>query len=427
MDYLVIQLAHDKVTAARFGVTGKGLSFAGAVDFTLDHEHDLARVAREIGAGVQGNPRVVLSLPPEQFAQRRIPLALADLRKVREVLPSLMQGETALPAEEAVFDALPADEGRCLAVWARRDEVRRMIELFRDGGCEPQVVTCPPCAWPLLPGCPDDAVLLGNGTMAVLSAGRVIYYGPCGDVERARQIMAVLESTGVTMPQQMLLVGDLSGDETGELTALPLPERLGEVFRSEDNFRRFGPLAAIALACQAGRLPDFRRGDLAWTAGDAAFRRRLVVTCLLAAVAVVLLFAREGLRYRALKADIASLNGSITAAYREVFPSRPRAVDEISEIRGEIRKLSSGPGGSAFLDALKLLADAKGNGISGLYEAELDGKVVRIKGDARSSQAVGEYRSALVPLFASVETGEQKSRPDGGITFTLSATLKEAK
>ena len=74
---------------------------------------------------------------------------------------------------------------------------------------------------------------------------------------------------------------------------------------------------------------------------------------------------------------------------------------------------------------MKKLAEAKGNTINGLYEAEVEGSGLRIKGDARSAQAVNEFKAALVPLLATVELGEVKSRPDGTVGFSLTGTLKE--
>ncbi|MDO9309070.1 MAG: type II secretion system protein GspL, partial [Deltaproteobacteria bacterium] len=74
---------------------------------------------------------------------------------------------------------------------------------------------------------------------------------------------------------------------------------------------------------------------------------------------------------------------------------------------------------------LKKLAEAKGNTINGLYEAEVEGRNLRIKGDARSAQAVNEFKAALAPLLATVELGEVKSRPDGMVTFSLTGTLRE--
>jgi general secretion pathway protein L len=141
---------------------------------------------------------------------------------------------------------------------------------------------------------------------------------------------------------------------------------------------------------------------------------------------MLLLFTSKGLQYRAVRADISSLNNSISSLYREVFPSRTKAVDELSEVKGEIKKLAGGDTSRGTLDVFKLLAEAKGSTINGLYEAELEGHTLRIKGDARSSQAVNEFKTALAAVMTSIELGEVKSRPDGTVTFSLSGTIKES-
>ena len=206
-----------------------------------------------------------------------------------------------------------------------------------------------------------------------------------------------------------------------------MPDALAPLFKTDEAFQQLAGLLAVARACQAGALPDFRRSDLAWTAGDAALLRKMTVTAALAAVAVILLFVSKGLQYRAVKTDLASLDKSIASMYHEVFPGRTKAVDEVAEVKGEIRKLAGAEEGSSFLNVLKKLAEAKGNTINGLYEAELEGGNLRVKGDARSAQAVNEFKSALAPLMTTVELGEIKSRPDGSVTFTLAGKLKEAK
>jgi general secretion pathway protein L len=100
-------------------------------------------------------------------------------------------------------------------------------------------------------------------------------------------------------------------------------------------------------------------------------------------------------------------------------------VDELSEIKGEIKKLTGSENSSAVLDVLKQLAEVKGTSINGLFEAELEGRTLRVKGDARSAQSVNEFKSALSGLMATVDVGEIKGRPDGTVSFSLSGTLKE--
>lgn len=437
MDYLVIQVDPHRVLAARFGVAGTSLSFSGAAEFPLNEEQGLSVVAGRISAGIDGSPRIVLCLPPSLFAQRTMELPLDNLRKVREILPGQMQGEIALPVEEAVFDALPLGNKRYLALWARKADLRQAIETFREAGCEPQVVTSAPFGWPFLPECPTDAVICDGGALVVVSGDRVAFVRTLDADEPHKGIAATLtalEFSGVTLPPRLVLFGERSSGLAAD-EALPLPtERLGmpdalaSLFRTDEAFQQLAGLLAVARACQAGVLPDFRRSELAWTAGDAAVRRKLIVTAALAAVAVILLFVSQGLRYRAAKTDLASLNKSISSLYREIFPGRSKAVDEVAEVKAEIRKMAGGAeAGSPVLDVLKKLAEAKGATINGLYEAELADGNLRLKGDARSAQAVNEFKTALMPFIASAELGEVKSRPDGSVSFTLAGTLKEVK
>ena len=437
MDYLVIQVEPQRVVAAHFGVAGTSLSFSGAAEFALNEEQPLSAVAGRIAAGIAGSPRIVLCLSAALFAQRTVELPLDTLRKVREVLPGQMQGEIALPVEEAVFDALPVGSKRYLALWARKADLRQAIDTFREAGCEPQVVTSAPFAWSFLPECPADAVVCDGAALAVISGDRVIFaraFNADEPQKRLAATLAALELSGVTLPPRLILFGEQTAGLTeGFGLSLPterlkMPDSLAPLFKTDEAFQKLAGLLAVARACQAGALPDFRRSELAWTAGDAVVRGKLIVTAALTAAVVLLLFVSLGLQYRTVKTDLASLDKSVASLYREIFPKRPKAVDEVAEVRAEIKKLAGGAEtGNSFLEVLKKMAEAKGNTINGLYEAELEGGNLRVKGDARSSQAVNEFKSALAPLMATVELGEVKSKPDGSVSFTLAGTLKEAK
>jgi general secretion pathway protein L len=436
MDYLVIQVESQRVLAARFGVAGTSLSFSGAAEFTLNEEQTLAAVAGRIAAGNSGSPRIVLCLSAALFAQRTVELPLDNLRKVREVLPGQMQGEIALPVEEAVFDVLPVGDKRYLVLWARQADLRQAIDTFREAGCEPQIVTSAPFAWNFLPECPAEAVVSDGAALVVISGDRVTFARALNTDEPQEQLattLAALELSGVKLPPRLVLFGGQSARfAEGFVSSLPterlkMPDTLAPLFKTDEAFQQLAGLLAVARACQAGVLPDFRRSDLAWKAGDAALHRKLTMTAALAAVVVILLFVSKGLQYRAVKTDLVSLDKSIASQYREVFPGRTKAVDEVAEIKGEIRRLAGSEEDGSFLDVLKKMAEAKGSTINGLYEAELEGSNLRVKGDARSAQAVNEFKSALTPLMATVELGEVKSRPDGSVTFTLAGTLKEVK
>jgi general secretion pathway protein L len=433
MEYLIINIADRQVTAARFDISGRSATLGGAASFLLDDASDLAAVAAKIAEGISSSPRVIVCLSPSLFAQRIVELPLTDLRKVREILPAHLQGEIALPAEEAVFDALPAAEGTYLALWAKRSEVAHAIDVFREAGCEPQIVSSAPFAWSSLPVIQRECALCDGTALAIITEGRLCFVRALDAADPQKQLLATfsaLELSGTPLPQRLFLFGEKIEPLDGldglplEQEQLQLPDELAVIFRTEGAFQQLAGLYAVARACQDGVLPDFRRGDLAWTTGDARLRKKLIVTVILSVAIIVLLFVSKGLQYRAVRTDIASLNVSISSIYREIFPSRTKAVDELSEVKGEIRKLTGSENSSSALDMLKQLAEAKGTAINGLFEAELEGSTVRVKGDARSAQSVNEFKSALSPLMATVDVGEIKSRPDGTVSFSLSGTLR---
>lgn len=434
MEYLILQSEEKQLTVAHFGISRRSTELIGAASFSLNEEMPLADALRQIAAKMTGSPRVVLCLPASLFAQRHVSLPLSDLRKVREVLPAQLQGDVALPIEELALEALPAGEGQFLALWARKSDISEAIGRFREAGIEPQIVTSLPFALAELPGVPPDCVVCDENTLALLNGGRLTYFRASDCTLTAPAIAATLsalELSGVTLPPRICLIGEATGGFTSADTlplpveAVEVPPGLGHLFKNDETFQQLGGLYAVARAGYAGTLPDFRRGELAWTAGDAKLRRKLVLTGVLTAALILLLFISKGFQYRAAVADISSLNTSISVIYREIFPGRAKAVDEISEVKGEIRKLAGVESSSGYLDLLKKLAEAKGNSINGLYEAELEGRSLRIKGDARSAQSVNEFKAALAPLLDASELGEVKSRPDGTVTFRLAGTLKE--
>lgn len=433
MDYLILQAEEKLLTVARFSVSSRTTEMIGAASIAIDEERSLIDAVRNITENMAGSPRVVLCLPPHLFAQRAVSLPLNDLRKVREVLPSHLQGEIALPVDELVLDVLSVEKGHFLALWARKSDISAAIEQFKDAGIEPQIVTSLPFALARLPGVPPDCAVCDGNTLAFLSSGRLTYFRVFNTAVTSSMIAATLtalELSGEKLPQRLCLIGE--GVELAESDKLSLPAEvvavppeLGQLFKNEENFQQLAGLYAVAQAGHAGELPNFRQGELAWTAGDAKMRRKLQLTGILAAVVMLLLFVDKGLQYRAATADVTSLNKSIALIYHDIFPARAKAVDEISEIKGEIKKLAGVENSSSYLDLLKKLADAKGNSINSLYEVELEGRSLRIKGDASSAQGVNEFKVSLASVLATAELGEVKSRPDGSVLFRLIGTLKE--
>jgi general secretion pathway protein L len=436
MDYLILQVEEKRLTVARFGIARHSAEMSGAAAFELDDEHTLVEAVRQVAAGTSGSPRVVLCLPPYLFGQRILKLPFNDLRKVREVLAAQLQGEIPVPVEELVLDAMAVAEGQFLVLWVRKSDISQAVAHFSEAGIEPQMITSSPFAWSWLPGLPADCAVCDGSAVALLTAGRLSYVRAVDVVRAPATVFATLsalELSGTSLPGQLCLIGSGSGslDECqGAPVAIDrptVPADLGHLFKNEETFQQLVSLYAVAQACYAGALPDFRQGELAWTAGDAKIRKKLQLTGVLVLVVIAIVFTSQSLKYRVITTDIVSLNRSIAAIYREVFPSRPKAVDELSEIKGELKKLGASESSAGYLDILKRLADAKGVTINGLYEAELEGRTLRLKGDARSAQAVNEFKSALSGVLTSAQLGEIKTRPDGMVAFSLTGTIKEVQ
>ena len=434
MDYLILQPEEKRLTVAHFGVSRRATELIGAASFELNEEQSLADAVRHIVEKMAGSPRIILSVPPSLFAQRSISLPLTDLRKIREVLPTQLQGDIAQSVEDLALGVLPSGDGRFLALWARKGDISAIIEQFRELGLDPQIITSQPFALAEYPGLPPDCAVFDGTSLSLLKAGRLTYFRTFSADSSPSMITATLsalELSGGELPPRLCLTGS-AAPLFSAADSLPLPvetvevpPELGHLFKNDETFQQLAGLYAVARASYAGTLPDFRQGELAWTAGDAKLRKKLLLTGILAVTVIALLFITKGLQYRAAVADISSLNKSIAIMYRYIFPNRAKAVDEIAEIKGEIRKLAGVESSGGYLDILKKLAEAKGSSINGLYEAELEGRNLRIKGDARSSQAVNEFKAALAPLLATAQLGEVKSRPDGSVTFSLTGTVKE--
>lgn len=435
MDYLIVKLDEKNIEVAYFTFNRSQVELKGAQVFELNTEQTLSTVAASIASALAPSTRVVLLLPPSQVAQRLVNLPLKDLRKVREVLPVHLQGETLLSADELAFEALPAEPGLYLALWTKKSECRRFIEIFESAGCVVNHISSAPYSLWVLPGVlPDDALF--DGTTFVQHSGGLVTSSVTFNGENCFQQLqthiAAMELSSASMPKRLLIFGEALKTQLSSLELpIPLiqlacPDELGAVFKNEETFQRLAAFYAVSVATHEGRLADFRRGELVNRSGDAVLRKKILTTALLAIIVIILLFAVKIMQYRAVNNDLSSLNRSITALYHEMFPGR-KAVDEVAEIKGEIKKLSGGASSNSLLDLCKRLAEAKGVSINGLFEVEMDGETVRLKGDSNSAKGASDFVIALADVLQPAQLGETKSRPDGTVSFIITGKLKGGK
>lgn len=439
MNYLIVQLTGSEVLFARFHLKRGVLVIDGASRETVDSDHPLPSLLAEAAAASdREGERVVLVLPAGHLFMRELELPISDRRKIRELLPLELKGETAFDSEELVFDSLQLDGGKTLAIWGKRREVAEMIALMTENGLEPEFVTAAPFSWNFL--LPDDwgsgQVAVTDGeSLAVYRGGTPCWFRALQDGELFPQVsrsLAALEIAKGIKVEKVLL----HGAAAREISELPQGEPVysylsgnremdavfGEVTAVE---RDLAAAYAVVRAVALEEPVNFRSGDLAYTAGRKKALKRLRISMILSAILLLLLIAETSLRYYLVNRDLNSVDNSIRSIYRQVFPNRKKPVDEVAELRSEIKRLGGGAGSVSMLHTLKELAAIKGDDVTALFEVELDGVQLRVRGDARSASAVNEFRNRAASRFTGAEVGEIKSRPDGSVTFLFRGTVEE--
>ena len=428
----VIQLAVEQVSVSRFAVRRGELTFLGARQAECGEGKGLAVALRELTDAPLADERVVLAIPPRLVAVRQVRLPLADRRKVREILPLELKGELAQDAAELVFDALPAGEGEWTACWVAVSTLSPLLAALREAGYDAECATFAPASWgaliPVSERAQTVAVSDGSGC-AVFADGRMIYCRPfvISPAEEIRRTQAALEMGLGRSVDRWYLLGQAaeawtaqSGNFPSGCSRLPSEGPWATCFAADPTAaRQYASAAALAQTMAAAEPLNFRQGGVAYTAGRERLRKALRVPAVLAICLVLALFAELGVRWQLLRSDIVSLDKSIGAIYREVFPKR-KPVDEAAEFRAEIRRLAGSGAESVTLATLKLLAEAKGEGITALTEVEQDGTTVRLRGEAASLQAVNDLKGRLATQFTGVELVESRSKGgSGGVTFVL--------
>lgn len=435
MTYLILEWTGTDLVASRFFTRAGELVFQERESRPAASEADLAAALREL-APSDDDCRPVLAIPLGRLFSREIDLPIQERAKLRLLLPLELKGETALENEDLVFDGLPlAAEGKVLALWARKREIAHLVQACTEAGIDPEVVTTAPIHWEelLSPDEAEAALAVTDGTaLAVYGNGKPLFFRALGSDEgELSRTLAALEMAKQVRIERLFWHGSPVGNAPAEaegvpMLALPVTDSLAAAFGGDEAAARENAGAwALARALQTGRIGTFRAGELAWTRGREQLKRRLRIPAILTVLLLLLLAADAGIRYTMVKRDLTSVNASIAALYREVFPGRKKSVDELGELKAEIRRLGAAGAGSHILDTLRGLAKAKGDDVTGLFEVEIDGTAVRLKGDARSTQAVSQYRDRLASVLADAEVGQITAKPDGSVTFSLKGTISE--
>lgn len=424
----VIQTTASELILSRFQARRGKVTFLKGVRQLLDAEETpVSATLAEWQKDCQED-RIILALPAAFFSLREVPLPLSDRKKGREILPLELKGEMASDANEPLFDALPLDGGKTAAIWAGRSQLEVAIKPFIEAGLEPEIVTSAMFSFgALLPGGATDAAVIVDGDgLALFAEGKPLFFrampksGGC-------QLKATLAALNFAKGIEIGRVYSIAGSEaifSAPVEPLPLEGVISESFSGDTSAATdLAAHYAIAQTAATGEPVNLRRGAFAFTRHSSRLQKKLRLTWLLAATLLLLIFGEAAVRYFMVKRNLTSLDGSIRQIYKEVFPSRAKAVDEVSELKAEIRKLGAS-GSDGVLSVLTQLANAKGDEPRELYEVEIEGGQFSGRGYDRSAQSVNEFKAKAAPLFAAFEVSEIKSRPDGSVSFAFRGSLK---
>ena len=437
MGFLIIELLRRESVATRFRVSGRKIVCEQSERIPAGSGAELPTFLEAAAAARREDDTVILAVDPSLLSCRETALPLTDRRKIREVLPLELKGETACDTDELAFDCVLRGDGTQLAVWARKRDLAAQIDLLAAAGLDPTVATAALCHWQYLlpPGSDGKTILLADTSgAAVYRDGKPLVFRTFWGEDPMAEIVGTvtaLELTEGMKVERVCLLGLLAGivppaGMEGTWLSLPVSAELDAAFDGDHQSAVIGAGAwALARAVRTGDLVNFRHGELACTSVSRKLRKKLLVSAILAAVVALILISDLGMRYFFVKKDLDSLDRSIGLIYREIFPTRKKAVDEVGEIKSEIRRLSGAGAGIEALAVLKKLAEIKGDEITGFYETEIEGNQVRLKGDARSIQAVTDLKARAGTALTGVEVGEIRTKPDGSVSFSLRATLKE--
>lgn len=427
MTITVIQTTSTEFILSRYQGSRGALRFMKGVRHQLIEDGgSVADILASWKSECQGD-RIVLALPPGLLSLREIDLPLDDRKKGREILPFELKGEMASDAEEPVFEALPLSGGKTEAIWCKQELLATEIHFYTDKGFDPEVATFSMFSWHrLLPvNCSGVVAITDGEGIAVYLDGKPLYFRvlPATGIRPLDATITALELARGMEVATIFTLGSATIDSGLMLTPLMPGSSVSAAFPGDAAAVDLAPHYAMAQDLVDGDPVNMRRGALLFTKTRDQLRKKLRLTWALLGILLMLVFAEAAARYVLVKQDVTSLDSSIRTIYREVFPTRAKAVDEVAELKAEIRRLG-GASGSGVLAVLKILAEAKGDDPHELYEIDCDGSQITGRGFDRSAQGVNDFKAKAARLFTGFEVSEIKSRPDGSVGFAFRGTLK---
>jgi hypothetical protein len=473
---LALEMGGDHVRAAVAERSRNMLELLGVYEQERDgEESDLSPALSRI-IGQSGKPDIVISaLPGEYVAKRLLTLPFHDRRRLKQVVPFALEEHLPFVVDEAAVAfarvGVEDDQTLVVAAFARKEELRRHLELLGRAGLDPKAVTLstlalaglltrvlngnsgPHLVLDLDHACTSMVLIDADGTPRAM---RTVGQGLDPDSGNpllqpaAAAILGAVRQTLLAHPPEhepadLVLAGPVAAapDLRGQIAdVLDVPVRdFGEfdcsalIHGSSVEPVRFAGCVAMLLGeapVKPLELLNFRQGEFAFT-GRSVSIAPLRVSALLAMAVVAIALLHFVLSLAVNGRQLHLLNHQIEAITAPALGSSSPAtakVDLAAKIKEMTKRLHLMGGSLSHgspLDVLLALSRAIPPGLPArVTSLEIDDTGVKFEGEADSLATVDMVKHALETngTFSAVSIEQAGAGSDPGkIEFRMSAGL----
>lgn len=419
----VIQIQADHVISTVFQETERGLLLIKGANqsYTSDQEM-LAAIQNHATSLFDCEIRTLLALPPQAYHIKEVSLPIPDRAKLIEVLPAEINRDLGR-TEPIVVDVLPNTQEGHLAIWADQAIVSSYLDVVRQAGIDPEVVTCSQLCWQhLLPEKNTESVaLLDAYAITVIKDTQPVYcrvsLQPI-DQSFLDNSLTVLTLTNQTEITQIYSVNGILPQVN--VPPLPIPD---DWYQSEsfpiDAVSIYLSSYAVACSYHAEEAINLRRGSLRWQGNGSRLYGRYRLTLLLLSALILASLFYTGLAWYQAFRELNATETMITQVIQTALPGKVTKGEEYAQIQSKIKQLRSVVGTSDTLKFLTLLAQYKPSTILGISDIDFDGNKCILRGEAQNSEAVQQLLVQLTKNGWKMEQPEITSRPQQSVLFTI--------
>lgn len=166
---------------------------------------------------------------------------------------------------------------------------------------------------------------------------------------------------------------------------------------------------------------NLMKEELSYKGDVERLRKSLRITASLALILLIIFSADTFVRLVSIKKENTLLTKEINALYHDTFPVDTKIVDAVRQFKGNfnvLRERQNILAGIPLLDILLRVAELKKQNIT-LYEFNVDGKNIFLKGLAASFEDVDSFKNVLSSSFMDVKVMDSKESSGRKINFSI--------